>query len=81
MGATLVEGTRDERPPIVAWEEVEARRFLAVADASEDASLWRLLLTTGIRIGEALSLRWAAIDLDTAIMQVRSIAAPRRGCA
>jgi integrase len=55
--ALLVDGPRVERLEIQALEADEARRFLAQASRDEDAALWRLMLTTGLRIGEELGLR------------------------
>lgn len=45
----------------------EAIRFLRLAEDSGDSfwSLWVVLLNTGLRIGEALGLRWQDVNLDT----------------
>ncbi|PUB23977.1 site-specific recombinase XerC [Promicromonospora sp. AC04] len=54
----------------------EAARFLAMLDGSEFArrrdlpDLMRFLLATGVRIGEALALRWSEIDLDAQVVQI-----------
>lgn len=47
-----------------AWNETQARQFLA--DTRDDvlAAVWALLLTRGLRRGELCGLRWEAIDLD-----------------
>lgn len=42
---------------------VEARRFLKAARGDEYEALWVMLLTSGLRLGEALALRWEDIDL------------------
>ena len=39
-------------------------------------ALYRLMLTTGLRRGEALGLHWCDVDLDTAVLRV---AGPCRG--
>lgn len=55
-----------------AWTAEEARRFLAVAKTkSRVGPLWLLLLSTGLRKGEALGLRWEDVDLDNNSLQVR----------
>lgn len=58
----------------VAWSPAEATRFLALADREPDAALWRLLLDTGCRVGEAVALRWADLDLDAATVAIRRTA-------
>jgi integrase len=53
-----------KRAPAV-WSEIECARFLLAE--SEDPGygvLWRLMLATGMRIGEALALQWSDLDLD-----------------
>lgn len=42
----------------------EMKGFLDATSDSRDATLWRLLATTGMRRGEALGLRWSDLDLD-----------------
>lgn len=41
--------------------------------------LWVILVTTGIRVGEALGLQWRDLNLDTATMMIRRQAQPQRG--
>jgi integrase len=53
------------------WSIVEARGFLAHVEGDRFEGLWKLLLTTGMRRGEALGLRWADIDLDAGRLAVR----------
>lgn len=62
------------RPPeIHAWTAAELARFLRWADEhdSDIAMAWRLLPYTGMRRGEALSLRWRDVDLDAGRVAVR----------
>lgn len=42
----------------------EANRLLAVAEDEPLGALYVLALTTGMRLGELLGLRWQDIDLD-----------------
>jgi integrase len=58
---------------IAAWDEPEARRFLALTVDHELADLWRVALGTGMRRGELLGLRWQ--DVDLSVPQVRVDAA------
>lgn len=68
--------------PVQAAREVErvraftpeqAARFLAVADAEGErpAQVLAFLLLTGMRRGEALGLRWAAVDLGARVPVAR----------
>jgi integrase len=53
------------------WSIAEARAFLAHVEGDRLVALWKMLLTTGMRRGEALGLRWADIDLDAGRLAVR----------
>ena len=59
-----------ERP---LWTVEEARRFLVALEGSaiRYAPLFTLLLTTGLRIGEGLGLRWVDIDLQQRSLTVQ----------
>jgi integrase len=50
----------------------EARRFLVAASETPHSALWVLLLTTGLRIGEALTLTWRDVDLQAGRVIIRS---------
>lgn len=66
-------------PPRVRQREMhalsreQAQRLVEVADAAGDrwVALWRLLLDSGARIGEALALTWADLDLDGGAMSIQ----------
>lgn len=45
-----------------AWTDEQAAAFLAATVDDSDAAFWRLLLTTGMRLGEALALKWGDVD-------------------
>ncbi|MGE0554687.1 MAG: tyrosine-type recombinase/integrase [Gemmatimonadales bacterium] len=52
-----------------ALSAAEAARLTAVCRERDDGALWLLMLTTGLRPGELLALRWA--DFDGRRLQVR----------
>jgi integrase len=53
------------RGQLRTWNADQVRTFLAHSAkvGERDTPLWRLLVSTGIRRGEALGLRWADVDL------------------
>lgn len=59
--ASLVDGPRVTRAQLEVWTADEARRVLEAGD--ELHALWALLLGRGLRLGEALGLRWSDVDL------------------
>jgi integrase len=73
------------RPPKVARAEPrvlspeEARRLLDAARGDPLEALWVLALTTGVRQGELLGLKWSDIDLDGGRLHVRRTAYRLRG--
>ncbi len=54
-----------------AWTEVELAQFLKVASDDDLYPLWRLLAMSGLRLGEALGLRWRDIDFRRGRIVVR----------
>jgi integrase len=70
-----VAGTRPpgvKRPPVAVWTADEVRAVLAAVarDPMLDAA-YRVSLSTGVRPGELLVLRWSDLDLDGAVLHVR----------
>ena len=59
-----VKPPRAERKEMRTLDESEVRRLLAVTAGMRHYSLWVFLVTTGVRLGEALGLKWTDIDLD-----------------
>ena len=55
------------------WTAAEARRFLSAAlrSSHQHAPLLAFLLGTGLRLSEALGLRWADVDLGAGVVHVR----------
>lgn len=63
-----------------AWSAEQLQRFLAHVDCDRLAALWRLMVVTGMRRGEALGLRWSDVDLEAKTVTVtnqRAIAGGR----
>lgn len=61
--AALAKLPADRNPVPRHWSSAEAKRFLTDAAEGRDAALWTVMLHTGMRIGEALALRWSDVDL------------------
>jgi integrase len=66
------------RPPVKEHREYrtltpeQARHFLAVVESDRYGALWTLLLTSGLRPGEALGLKWEDLeDQPSALLRVR----------
>lgn len=68
--AARVRGPRIPRGRKITLKANEARAFLAAARGDRYEALYVLALTTGMRQGEMLGLRWRSVDLDTATVQV-----------
>ena len=73
-------------PPKVRQEEIkpldmeQARRFLRAAREDRFEALYVLSLTTGLRMGETLGLRWSDVDLDAGTLRVsRQVQRMREG--
>ncbi len=59
------------RPPVrTVWTPAQVERFLAATTEHPHHPLYTLLLSTGLRIGEALALRWAHVDLAQGMLLV-----------
>lgn len=73
------------KPPTVAykrfetWNPDEARAFLAVAEGDALSPLWLLALSTGMRRGELLGVRWRDVDLEARTLSVRQCVTPTKG--
>jgi len=63
-------------PPKLRQEEItpldaaQARKLLDAARGDKFEALYVLSLTVGLRMGEALGLRWSDVDLDAATLRV-----------
>jgi len=54
-----------------AWSVSDLRTFLESESASRYYPLWLLLLTTGMRRGEAMGLRWQDVDAEAQTLAIR----------
>lgn len=75
-GVELPEMAPTERPALT-WDQ--ARALIAALDNPLYRLLVLFLATTGLRIGEALGLRWSDLDFDQATITVRRHYARKRG--
>jgi integrase len=53
------------------WSGEEIALFLKLTDGDRLHPLWRLLVTSGLRRGEALALRWSDVDLEAGRLAIR----------
>jgi integrase len=59
-------------PEMRTWDQEEVRAFLAYTREDRMYAAWRLMLTTGMRRGEVLGLRWSDVGLDLGRLQIIS---------
>lgn len=69
--AAAVRAPRFESPEMRTWSPEEVRRFLAAVADDRLYAMWVLLVSTGMRRGEVLGLRWRDLDLDRGALAVR----------
>jgi len=74
-----VKPPRAERKEMRTLSEDEVRRLLAATTGTRHHSLWVFLVTTGVRLGEALAVRWADIDLVEGRATIRRAVQRQRG--
>ena len=71
---TPIEANRDRTPK--ALTPAQIHDWLAILDSDEEArrhdlpDLARFILATGLRLGEALGVRWSDIDLERGVLSV-----------
>jgi integrase len=69
--AKLVEGPKLERPEVEILEPEQVVRVLEAVRGDRFEAFYVLAITTGLRRGELLGLRWADIDLERAEIRIR----------
>ncbi len=68
--AQLADAPRPERVEMTTLSPEEARRFLLAASRDRLEALYVLAITTGMRQGELLGLRWHDVDLEQRSIRV-----------
>jgi integrase len=58
------------RKQVKAWSAEQLGVFLRTVEGDRTESLWRFIMMTGCRRGEAAGLRWSDIDLDRAVATI-----------
>src|SRR5713101_565495 len=74
-----VKPPRAERKEMRTLTEDEVHRLLAATSGTRHHSLWIFLVTTGVRLGEALALRWADLDIVEGSATIRRSLQRQRG--
>jgi integrase len=75
----LVDPPRMARAEFDTLSVEEVRRLLAAAAGDRLEALYVLAVTTGLREGELLALRWSDVDLESGSLRVRGSLQPVRG--
>ncbi len=68
--ASVVDRPKSVKKEMEVWEIEEAHQFLKVAEKDRYYGVFLLALTTGMRQGEILGLRWKDVDLETGILAI-----------
>jgi integrase len=63
---------RGRAPEMQAWNSDELRQFSQATSDHRWTAVWGLMITTGMRRGEILGLRWSDVDLDAGTVTIRS---------
>jgi integrase len=64
--ADLGEPPRPATPEMKVWDTEQLRRFVEAVKDDRLVAAWLLMVTTGMRRGEVLGLRWSDVNLDAA---------------
>jgi len=78
--ADFVDPPRPDRHEMATLNPEQARKLLEATRGNRLEALYVLAITTGLRQGELLGLRWRDVDLDAAALQIRgSMQATKEG--
>ena len=61
---------RITKPEIQPLDAQQMKALLRAAQGTDLYALWVLMATTGVRVGEALGLRWEDLDLDARTLRI-----------
>jgi integrase len=67
----MVRAPRRGSREMIALTEQQAKHLMSLVEGDRFEALYVLALTTGMREGELLGLRWQDVDVDRATLQVR----------
>jgi integrase len=74
-----VKAPRAERKEMRTLSEEQVRSLLAATAGTRHHALWIFLVTAGVRLGEALALKWADIDMVEGNATIRRALQRHRG--
>jgi integrase len=66
-----VDVPRPQRTEMKTLTEQEVRRLFEATQGQDQHALWVLLVSTGLRLGEALGLKWEDVDFENGRLMVR----------
>ena len=69
--ATLVDAPSLDHHEVQPLTAAEAQRILGASAGQRNAARWSVALALGLRQGEALGLKWDAVDLEAGTLAVR----------
>lgn len=69
---SLVKAPPMGKHPMRVYTPEQARKFLETAKGTRHEALYVLALSTGMREGEMLALKWRDVDLDAGVVQVQT---------
>ncbi|BAR82929.1 DNA integration/recombination/invertion protein [Bacillus thuringiensis serovar tolworthi] len=68
--AKMVESPRKEKTSFHVWDEDEVKHFIKASQKSRYHIAYLLAITTGMRMGEILGLRWQDVDLKNKTISI-----------
>lgn len=77
--ATLVDSPRVEANQVQVLDTNQSRDLLNTVDSHRLGALFSVAMAVGLRLGEALGLRWVDVDLDQGVLRVRQALQRQKG--
>jgi integrase len=69
--ADSVDPPKVHKRPMVTYTPEQVDKLLTAIEGHKHETLWTLALTSGMRLGELLSLKWGDVDLASGYLSVR----------